>query len=160
MRLFLFIFFLAGLTFESPAQSPKNDAPLAVNAPEDKVKPIFSNQQQHLDSLVAPYVQRARATFTGAKERFLKGLKPGESFFVVTRVFDSNGKFEQVFIRVKECSGEMISGTIANHLNTVKEYSYRQLISFNEKDVMDWLIAKPDGSEEGNFVGKFMDTQH
>ena len=32
------------------------------------------------------------------------------------------------------------------------------MIEFNEKDILDWLIAKPDGSEEGNFIGKFLDT--
>ena len=27
-----------------------------------------------------------------------------------------------------------------------------------ESDVLDWTISKPDGTEEGNFVGKFLDT--
>ena len=25
-------------------------------------------------------------------------------------------------------------------------------------EVLDWTISKPDGTEEGNFVGKFLDT--
>lgn len=32
------------------------------------------------------------------------------------------------------------------------------MIDFKEKDIIDWLISKPDRSEEGNFVGKFLDT--
>jgi hypothetical protein len=27
----------------------------------------------------------------------------------------------------------------------------------SERDLTDWLISKPDGSEEGNVVGKFLD---
>jgi hypothetical protein len=27
-----------------------------------------------------------------------------------------------------------------------------------EAELLDWLIAKPDGAEEGNVVGKFLDT--
>ena len=113
-----------------------------------------------MDSLIAPYVKQALQTYGKAKERFLKGLSPGEAFFVVTRIFDRDGKFEQVFIRVKAFSSDTVSGTIANDLTAVKEYKFGQIISFSEKNVMDWLITKPDGSEEGNFIGKFMDTQH
>jgi hypothetical protein len=28
-----------------------------------------------------------------------------------------------------------------------------------EPVLIDWLITKPDGSEEGNVVGKFLDRQ-
>jgi hypothetical protein len=28
----------------------------------------------------------------------------------------------------------------------------------SEAELLDWLITKPDGSEEGNVVGKFLDT--
>ncbi len=34
----------------------------------------------------------------------------------------------------------------------------QQEYSFNEDELLDWLISKPDGSEEGNVVGKFLDT--
>jgi hypothetical protein len=34
----------------------------------------------------------------------------------------------------------------------------RASYAFAETEVMDWLISHPDGSEEGNFVGKFLDT--
>jgi hypothetical protein len=27
-----------------------------------------------------------------------------------------------------------------------------------ETELLDWLITKPDGTEEGNVVGKFLDT--
>ena len=29
---------------------------------------------------------------------------------------------------------------------------------FPESDLRDWMIAKPDGTEEGNVVGKFLDS--
>ena len=40
----------------------------------------------------------------------------------------------------------------------VSGYAYKQPYSFPESELVDWLIAKPDGSEEGNVVGKFLDT--
>ena len=27
-----------------------------------------------------------------------------------------------------------------------------------ELEVLDWTVSKPDGTEDGNFVGKFLDT--
>ena len=30
--------------------------------------------------------------------------------------------------------------------------------SFPETDLIDWTISKPDGTEEGNFVGNFLDS--
>lgn len=31
-------------------------------------------------------------------------------------------------------------------------------MTFPETDMLDWPITRPDGTEEGNFVGKFLDT--
>jgi hypothetical protein len=33
-------------------------------------------------------------------------------------------------------------------------------MTVQEKDVYDWTISRPDGSEDGNYVGKFLDTYH
>ena len=139
--------------------SQNNNAPLSPNAPADKPVDIHAGELQKFDSLIAPYVAKARKSLPDAKKKFQKGLKKGEVFFLTIRIYDSDKKYEQVFIRVKEWKGEKISGTIANDLGVVKEYKNGQLVEFTEKEVLDWLISKPDGSEEGNFVGKFLDTQ-
>jgi len=40
----------------------------------------------------------------------------------------------------------------------VTGYKHGDTYSFPEADLLDWTISKPDGTEEGNFVGKFLDT--
>jgi hypothetical protein len=40
----------------------------------------------------------------------------------------------------------------------VSGFKLGQTYTFNESDLIDWFISKPDGSEEGNVVGKFLDT--
>lgn len=52
----------------------------------------------------------------------------------------------------------ILDGIIANQIVVVNGYSRGQKYSVKEPDILDWLISKPDGSEEGNFVGKFLDT--
>jgi hypothetical protein len=40
----------------------------------------------------------------------------------------------------------------------VRGYRLRDQHAVAEAELLDWLITKPDGSEEGNVVGKFVDT--
>jgi len=136
-----------------------NNAPLSINAPTDRPHSINNEKQlREFDILIKPYVSKALKTLPKAKSRFLKGLNKGEAFFLTTRIYDYEGNFEQIFVRVISWNNNLIKGTIANRLNRVKGFKYGQLIEFPEKAVLDWLITKANGKEEGNFVGKFLDT--
>jgi hypothetical protein len=107
---------------------------------------------------IAPYVAKAMATYPSAKQRYLGGLPAGETFFVTTILRDRDGRFEQVFILVDRISAGTVAGRIWSDIGVVHGYKRRDPISFPERDVVDWLISKPDGCEEGNFVGKYLDT--
>ncbi len=107
--------------------------------------------------LIAPHVKEALATYPDAKRRYLAGLPAGETFFVTTLLRDSSGRFEQVFILVDQIEGNVIKGRIASTIMAVEGYKRGQPQTISEADVVDWLISKADGSEEGNFVGKFLD---
>jgi hypothetical protein len=155
----LVLFFAVTATYSSAQSDSVNNAPLSKDAPADKSHPIKGNDMsKQYEDMIAPYVRQALKTLPEAKKKFRNGLPKGEAFFLVTRIYDKDGKFEQVFARVKQWSDDSIQGNIANDLHTVKEYHNGQLITFREKDIVDWLISKPDGSEEGNYVGKFLDT--
>lgn len=159
-KLISFIMILSGSIFNSYGQIDTiNSAKLSKDAPVDKAHHVEgTDQQKQYEQMVAPYIGQALNTLPGAKQRFLNGLPQGEAFFLVTRIYDRDGSFEQVFVRVKKWDQDKIKGAIANDLYTVKDFHNGQMIEFNEKDVLDWLISKPDGSEEGNFIGKFLDT--
>lgn len=66
---------------------------------------------------------------------------------------------EQVFVRVVSWHGDQIEGTLNSEVK-LNNYSQGEPLLVLEKDVVDWTILRPDGSEEGNVVGKFLDTQH
>ena len=133
-------------------------AQLAPSAPADQAKPLTASQLSALDSAIAPYVAQARKSFPAARARFLQGLPPGEAFYVTAPLKDANGHVERVFIRVKEIRGMTISGQIASKILLVEGFKAGQAYSLEESDLVDWLISMPDGSEEGNVVGKFLDT--
>jgi len=141
----------------------RQDVHLAPNAPPDRPVRISANDPNEAlakwRALVAPHVDQARITYPQAKARYLAGLPPQQTFFVTTLLRDGQGRFEYVFVVVHRIAEQNVTGQIATPVNLVRGYREGDAVTFPEAEVMDWMISKPDGSEEGNLVGKFLDTQ-
>jgi hypothetical protein len=144
----------------STSTGQPQEGKLSPDAPPDRpVHVAGKSPAKTLESwraLIAPYVAKARETYPDAKRRYLAGLPPGETFFVTTILSDSEARFEQVFILVDHIEDGVVTGRISD-VGRVPGYKAGDVYSFPEADVVDWLISKPDGSEEGNVVGKFID---
>jgi len=130
----------------------------AVARPQDKPHAMSADKAKAFDEAIKPFVKQAQDSLPAAKERYLKGLPKGEMFFITTRLKDPDGKFEQVFVLLKSWKEDTASGTVASDLEILKTYKEGELIEVLDKNILDWTIAKKDGTEEGNFVGKFLDT--
>ena len=130
--------------------------------PADKPKHVEGAQQaSDVDRAIAPYVAKARKTYPAAKKRFLAGLPPKYLFSLTTKLWDrSHTKFEVVFVVAEKISDGKVIGQLATHTKQPVGYNYGDRITFPESQVMDWTIVHPDGTEEGNVVGKFLDTYH
>ncbi len=135
------------------------DAPVAPPVPSDRPKSVETDQAYAAyESAIAPYIEEARRTYPDAKQRFLSGQLGTRPFFVTVRLSE-DGRYEDVFVRVlviDERTGD-ISGKIANEIQALHKYQNGQRIITHEADVRDWTIVNPDGSEEGNVVGKFIE---
>lgn len=147
----------------APAPAPPKPAPevpeLAPNAPKDQPVQHTGAALDEQERAIAPLVAQARKTYPDAKRRYLAGLPKGEHFFVVT-LLHSPGRQESAFIAVSSIDGTKITGAIATDLTNVVGFKTGQAYTLNEDEIQDWLIAKPDGSEEGNLVGKYLDAHH
>ena len=127
----------------------------AQRAPDKPVKAAYDAVMK----AEAPYIAKGRASYPTAKKRFLAGLTQGYRFEVRKRLADPGGAvYEEVFIEVDAIKHGRVYGRIGSELGAVKSYHQWQSISFPESDVLDWTIVHPDGREEGNYVGKFLDT--
>ncbi len=132
---------------------------LSPDAPRDKPGHVRGDDQaQRFLKAVAPYIAQARQTWPAARNRFLAGLPPRHVFFVTMRLIDATGRFEIVFLEVHKIEQGVISGEIANDLTLVKGYHRGEMVTVPETEIWDWTISRPDGSEEGNVVGKFLET--
>jgi uncharacterized protein YegJ (DUF2314 family) len=151
---------VAGLIAISPvvASSQQADPRLSPDAPRDR--PVLTAQRciwNAMDRAMQPYIARARASWPQARQRFLAGLPARQSFFVTALLIDDADRREQVFIAVDTIRDGRISGKIWNRVDVVHGFRLGDRYSFPESDLRDWLITKPDGGEEGNYVGKFLD---
>lgn len=148
------------MTILSSATSLASQEPhVSPRAPPDKpVAVTRDEQQQRLDAALKPYIAKARATYHRAKTRYLAGLPPGQSFFVTVDLRDPAGHKEMIFLAVDSLVRDSIFGRIWNQIHLVQGYRLRDRHVVAERELLDWLITKPDGSEDGNVVGKFLDT--
>ena len=133
------------------AQKPNvmRDVPLTASTSSEATRMFFAME---------PYIAHARATWPDAKRRFAAGLPRRHTLFVTTRLRDANGRIEQVFVAVDSVAAERIHGRIWSKILIVEGYRLQQSYVLSEEDLIDWMIAKPDGTEEGNVVGRFLDT--
>ena len=130
---------------------------VAPNAPADRPAEATSETRDEMYALMKPYIAQAREAYPSARDRFLSGLPPQHSFFAVARLHDAGGHTEQVFIAVDQIRAGNITGRIWNDIHLVQGFEKGQVYTFPEGELIDWVITRPDGSEEGNFVGKFLE---
>ncbi len=148
-------FIAAFFAMSAIAQNPE----LSRRAPPDISTSVTPEQLKALDEAMRPYVEQAQKTFPGARASFLAGLQKGQSLFVTTRLYDECGRSALVFISPMRIQGGIVEGRIWSSLNNlITSYRLRDPYAFPENQLVDWLIAYPDGTEEGNLLGKFMDS--
>jgi uncharacterized protein YegJ (DUF2314 family) len=130
--------------------------------PPDKPIRVTGDQTLAYDRAIAPYIAKARATYPAAKQRFLEGLPPGYHFSVWIRLTQRDAKTKQlrtedVFVGVESIKNGVVHGRIDSHIDLLTNHKQGERISIPESEVKNWLILRPDGVEEGNYVGKFLD---
>ena len=146
----------AGRNQQTPPPAPQ----ASPTPPQDDSFGVSSEEVQRYEEAIKPYIEKARKTYPEAKQRYLAGLPPKHTFYVTTRLKDKQGRFEQVFIAVREIKDGIIKGVIASEIEFISDYRRGESYSFPESELRDWTIVRPDGSEEGNVVGKFLEEYH
>ncbi len=139
-RLFLtFLLFMACL-LPGRAQQPRP----SPTPPPDRPTEVTADEIKQFEETLKPYIEKARQTYPDAKKRYLAGLPQGQSFSVTTKIYDEQGRFESVFIAVREIKDGVVKGVIASEMNLVTKYQLGDSYSFAEKNLLDWTISHPD----------------
>ena len=137
---------------------------LAQNgAPPDKPQTIHPGKESEAyERAIAPYVAKARASYPAAKKRFLRGLPPGYTFTVYLSVYQSADKshkeaWEDLYVIVGAIKDGKVYGRINNRPLRLTKYRLGDPVRFPESRIMNWVVLRPDGSEEANELGNFID---
>jgi hypothetical protein len=135
----------------------KHDQPQEAKGPPDTPRKMSTLQQRNAyDKAIARYIAKSRATYPAVKKRFLAGLPPGYRFSIRTRLTDPDGAIEDSFLRVEKIENGKITGVLGA-VDFIHSYKEGQRIAIPESKIDNWVIVRPDGTEEGNYVGKFLD---
>lgn len=126
---------------------------------DEPVQAATNAERDELERAIAPYSAQARKSYPDAKKRYLAGLPAGHRFAVLTKL-QSRGHVEAVFVTVTGIKGDQITGRIDSDVRGVAGYKAGDSYSLSEHDIVDWVIVRPDGNEEGNLVGKFLDERN
>jgi hypothetical protein len=136
----------------SSAQGPSapvvlTDAPTAPAGLREKLV--------RADSALAEPLQQARRTLTQVRKRYTAGLANGEKCLVMVRVQASDTSFRQVQARVIGWR----NGAVQALISPTPKATVADLrpVSFPETAVLDWTILQPNGRQEGNFIGRYLD---
>ncbi|RPD49534.1 hypothetical protein DNI29_01670 [Hymenobacter sediminis] len=110
------------------------------------------------EPLPALPLKEARRTLPQARQRYQGGLPTGASFYLTARVLNEAATPEPVVLAVDSWQGNHISGRIMrpgpNGFPTPGA-----TVNLDESAVLDWIVLRPNGAEEGNFLGKFLDLE-
>lgn len=133
--------------------------PENVKPPIDTVHTQSKEEAVKLEKAIAPYVEKARAELPELRKRFAKGLLKDQILMFTIRLTDPEGnKFEQIFVQVDGWNDKEVKGTIVSELLDLKSHKTGDTITFSPTEILDWTILSEDGTEEGNKVGKFLET--
>ncbi|UPL48828.1 hypothetical protein [Hymenobacter sublimis] len=103
-------------------------------------------------------LKEARRTLPQARQRYQRGLPASTNFYLTARVLNETATPEAVVILVERWQGSRISGRILR-LDPNGRATPGPAAEFEEAAVLDWVLVQPNGAEEGNYLGKFLDLE-
>ena len=118
---------------------------------EDKTRQVADD-----DAMEAAH-RRAMELLPAERDRFRKGLRPGERLAIKGRFpYGDEGGNEYMWVEVQQWEGDGPEATIKGVLLNEPEYrpdlKLGQAIEINESAVYDWMRITPGGREVGNFT--------
>jgi len=150
---FLPLLATAALLARPAAAQPAAPVVLTAATAPAGVRPALSRDATAL----ADPVREALRTLPQVKKRFLAGLPEGDQFLLAVRVVATDTSFRQASARVLGWHGSTVQALL---LPAGTGPGEPVPVSFPETAVVDWTLLRASGREEGNYVGRFLDTAH
>jgi uncharacterized protein YegJ (DUF2314 family) len=136
--------------YSSP-QEEANQVVATLFGTEDSL--VYTNHDEEL--LKAS--ERAKEKFPQLKQLFNDGLGPGYSLMVKIPFETDDGGNEWMWVEVTKWDKSEMEGILQNDPYEITNLKAGALVEFDESDIFDYLLNKPDGTFEGNETGKILE---
>ncbi|WP_152981611.1 hypothetical protein [Hymenobacter sp. AT01-02] len=143
---------LLAATLSGAALAPQSQSSAALSA-------LVLQLAQPREALPDLPVKEARRTLSQARQRYQRGLPAGTNLYLTARVLNEVAAPEPVLVAVDTWQGNHISGRIVRTTADGRATTATDPVDFDEPAVLDWLVLRPDGAEEGNYLGKFLELE-
>lgn len=143
----------ASFALSAAAQAPQPVVLTAATAPPG-VRPALTRDAAAL----AEPMQEALRTLPLARKKFLAGLPSGDQFLVTVRVAATDTSFRQASARVMGWRDKKVQALLLPSVANPAGPAEPTPVSFPETAVIDWTLLRAGGREEGNYVGKHLET--
>ncbi|WP_426059415.1 hypothetical protein [Hymenobacter sp. B1770] len=110
------------------------------------------------EAAFADPIREAQRTLPQAKKRFQAGLPHGDQFLLAVRVMATDTSFRQASARVLGWHGNKVQALLLPEAANSASPTEPVPVSFPETAVVDWTLRRASGREEGNYVGRYIDT--
>jgi hypothetical protein len=145
---------LTSLLLDAAAAQAQSPAPVVLTAAPDSE--AGRRVLAAADAELADPMAEARRTLPKARKRFQAGMPANEECLLTVRVVEGDTVFRPVAARVIGWRDGKVQALLPVTASAGKEEKVP--VSFPESAVVDWTILRTDGREEGNYVGRYLDT--
>lgn len=115
---------------------------------------------QHNEELMQAS-EEARSHLPEMKKLFLAGLQPGYSIMVkVPFPTGNDGGNEWMWVEVTEWNSSKMEGILQNDPYQIPDLKAGALVKFEEAEIFDYMLNKPDGTVEGNETSKIIEKMN
>jgi hypothetical protein len=116
-------------------------------------------QLEQLNGLLPEMPRKeAKRTLPQLRQRYQRGLPTGTTCYLTATVLNESATPELLVVEVATWQAGQVTGRIMR-LSPEGRAIAGTAVNFEEAAILDWLILRPNGMEEGNFIGKYLDLE-
>jgi hypothetical protein len=102
--------------------------------------------------------KEAKRTLPQLRQRYQRGLPAGTACYLTAHVLNESATPEPLVVEVVTWQAGQVQGRIVR-LSPEGRAIAGAPVTFGEAAILDWLLLRPNGVEEGNYVGKYLDLE-
>ncbi|TGD81768.1 hypothetical protein [Hymenobacter wooponensis] len=126
--------------------------------PSSSLASLVTHLEQQEGPLPELPRKEAKRTLPQLRQRYQRGLQAGTTCYLTANVLNESATPEPLVVEVAAWQAGQVTGRIVR-LSPEGRTIAGALVTFEETVILDWLLLRPNGTEEGNYVGKYLDLE-